>query len=124
MSDTNGTILIAEDELPLAKALAMKLESAGYTVTAVTNGSECLAELKAKKYDMLLLDLIMPETDGFAVLEELKSRGTKIPTIVLSNLGQEEDIERAKSLGAKDYFIKADTSLSAIVDMVRDKLKD
>lgn len=116
-------ILIAEDEPAIAKALELKLTHAGYQVELVINGDEALAKLDAGKYDMLLLDLIMPVKDGFGVLEGLHAKKNKTPVIVLTNLGQEEDLERAKQLGATDYFVKADTPIADVVAHVEGKLK-
>ena len=64
----------------------------------------------------------MPNKDGFAVLEELKKKGSKIPVIVTSNLSQDEDAKRAKSLGAKDYFIKSNTPIKDIISHIKDIL--
>src|SRR3989338_3862411 len=97
-------ILLAEDEQAISKVLALKLVNSGYDVTTVDNGEKALAELAKNKYDLLLLDLLMPKVDGWSVLEKLKGSNLKI--IVTSNLGQEEDIKKAKALGALDFFIK------------------
>ena len=112
-------ILIAEDEKAIAKALSLKLESAGYETKVAYNGQEAIDELKAGQYDLMFMDLIMPKTDGFSVLEQMQEQDIKVPVIVLSNLSQENDLEKAKKLGAKDYFIKSDTPLAEIVDYAR-----
>lgn len=113
------TILLVEDEMPLAHALEMKLTHEGYAITTAANGVEALAEAKKGKYDLILLDLIMPMLDGFSVLTELKDRKVKTPVIVLSNLGQEEDRVKAKQLGAVDYFVKSNTPIAEIVSRIR-----
>lgn len=115
-------ILICEDEKPLSSALNLKLSSQGYTPTIVNNGREALEKLSQNQFDLILLDLIMPEVDGFEVLEELKNKGISTPVIVLSNLGQKEDIEKAKTLGAKDFFIKSDTPIAEVVEKVKNHL--
>lgn len=112
-------ILIVEDEKSLAHALKFKLESAGYTVDVENDGASGLATIKSKKFDLVLLDLVMPKVNGFGVLEELKKIKNSTPVIVLSNLGQDTDIATAKRLGAKDFLIKSDTQLEGIVDKVR-----
>lgn len=112
-------ILVVEDEKPMAKALTLKLNHAGFEAKAAFNGEEALEELEKDQYDLMLLDLIMPRMDGFSVLEKLKEKGTKTKIVVTSNLGQEEDFNRAKELGASDYFVKSDTSLSEIVEFVK-----
>ena len=112
-------ILIAEDEKPMAKALELKLKKEGYNPKVVYNGAEALKSLESEKFSLLLMDLMMPVMDGFALLTELKEKKNNIPVIVLSNLGQEEDLRRAKKLGAKDYFIKSDTPIAKIVENVK-----
>ena len=101
----------------------MKLKNQGYQARTVNNGEEALSELQNGTYDFVLLDLIMPKLDGFAVLQGLKSRGQKIPVIVLSNLGQEEDRAKAKELGAINYFVKSNTPIAQIVEAVTSALK-
>lgn len=120
---TNETrILVAEDEPAIAKALELKLTHAGYKVELAADGEEALEKLADGKFNLLLLDLIMPKKDGFGVLEAIQSGKHKVPVIVLTNLGQEEDLERAKKLGATDYFVKADTPIAEVVSHVEDKL--
>jgi len=116
---TGKTVLIVEDERPLSHALEMKLKSCGYDTVVAVNGADALAELKKGKFALVLLDLIMPLMDGFAVLEEMKCLKLKIPVIVLSNLGQNEDQVKAKSLGAIDYFVKSNTPISEIIERVK-----
>lgn len=116
---TGKTVLIVEDEKPLSHALEMKLKNEGFVAKTVMNGEDALVLLKAGGYDLVLLDLIMPKLDGFSVLQELKDRGTKVPVIVLSNLGQEEDRTKAKELGAVNYFVKSNTPIAEIVTCVK-----
>jgi DNA-binding response OmpR family regulator len=112
-------ILIVDDEKPLAKALELKLTHEGLTAKAVFNGAEAINILKTEEFNLVLLDLVMPIDDGFKVLNDIKSLNLKTPVIVSSNLSQNEDIARAKELGAVDYFIKSDTTLSKIVEMIK-----
>lgn len=115
-------ILIVEDEKPLSHALEMKLKSQGYGTKVVTNGTDAIEELKKTKYQLVLLDLIMPVMDGFGVLTEMASHKLKVPVIVLSNLGQDEDRTKAKSLGAVDYFVKSNTPIAEILTRVKQAL--
>lgn len=115
-------ILIVEDEKPLSHALDMKLRSQGFTTKVVANGTDAIAELKKTKYHLVLLDLIMPIMDGFGVLTEMASSKLKIPVIVLSNLGQDEDRIKAKALGAVDYFVKSNTPIAEILTRVKQAL--
>lgn len=111
-------LLIVEDERPLSHALEMKLKNQGYSTKVVTNGQEAIKELRSAKYDLMLMDLIMPVMDGFAVLEEMKNSKINVPVIVLSNLGQDEDRAKTKQLGAIDYFVKSNTPIADIVERV------
>jgi len=111
-------ILIAENEKPLSHALSLKLTHEGFDVDIAQNGQECLAMAKLKKYDVVLIDLMMPIIDGFQVLESIKRFAHVPKLIVLSNLSQKEDADRVLALGASKYFIKSDVSLSQIVNEV------
>lgn len=111
-------ILLVEDEKPIAQTLELKLAKSGFEVTCAYDGMECMAYIEQEPFDLVLLDLVMPEKDGFTVLEELKNKKMRPPVIVLTNLGQEEDELRCKALGADDYFVKADTPLITIVERV------
>lgn len=113
-------ILIAEDDKFLAKAYKMKLVKQGHEVQVEGDGKLALAAAAEFKPDVILLDLIMPNMDGFTFLETIKAdeelKG--IPVIVASNLGQEEDLKKAKSLGAADYIIKSNMSLEDLIEKV------
>lgn len=119
-ASTGKTVLIVEDEKPLSHALEMKLKNQGFGTKVVTNGQDAIKELKEHKYNLVLLDLIMPVMDGFAVLEEMRSQKLKVPVIVLSNLGQDEDRAKTKSLGAVDYFVKSNTPIADILNRVKE----
>jgi DNA-binding response OmpR family regulator len=112
-------ILIVDDEKPLARALELKLTHEGMDAKAVYNGGDAIKALKSEHYNLVLLDLVMPQEDGFMVLQEIKDLNLKTSVIVSSNLSQEEDISRAKSLGAVDYFVKSDTTLADIVEKIK-----
>ncbi len=116
-------ILVADDEKPMAHALELKLTHEGYEVVTTTNGDEALEAMEKQKFNLLLLDLVMPKKDGFAVLEELKAKGNTVPIIITTNLGQEEDKERVAKLGAKNYLIKSNTPIAEIVAEVKKVLR-
>lgn len=122
MSDTVKKILVVEDDQPLAKALELKLTNDGFEPKVASDGEEALKILETAKFDLILLDLILPKVDGFTVLTQLKAKGSTIPIIVLSNLGQEADSQKAKELGALNYFVKADTSIASIIDYIKQNL--
>ena len=117
-TDVKAKILIVEDEKPLARALELKLTRAGYTAIVALNGEIALEILHKEKFGLILLDLMMPKIDGFGVLEEMQKRSDKTPVIVLTNLSQKEDEQRATSLGAKDFFVKSNTPIAEIVKKV------
>lgn len=112
-------VLIVDDEKPLLRALELKFSNAGFEVTTASDGEQALSILEKEKFNVVLLDLVMPKKDGFAVLAELKAKGKKVPVIVLSNLSQDEDIKRARELGAIDYLVKPETSIFELVTRVK-----
>lgn len=116
-------VLVVEDEKALAHALDLKLTSAGFGVTVAVDGEEALADLARGHYDIMLLDLVMPKKDGFAVLEALKAKKIEMPVIVLSNLSQVEDERKAKELGVIDFWVKADITLVEVVSRIKKLLK-
>jgi DNA-binding response OmpR family regulator len=109
-------LLLVEDDRYLRKAAAVTLRRAGYAVVTAEDGEQALAAVSETPPDLVLLDLIMPRLQGFEVLARLKADGATagIPVIVLSNLGQEGDRERALRIGALDYLVKADLSLAEL----------
>ena len=115
-------ILVADDERPLSKALELKLSRNGFQVEVANNGEEALEKIAATKFDLAILDLIMPRVDGFGVLEKLKAEGNKLPIIVISNLSQNDDITKAKSLGALEFFTKSNMPLTDIVNYIAQTL--
>jgi DNA-binding response OmpR family regulator len=119
MASESKKVLIVEDERPLSHALELKLQHEGFDVMVASNGRECLELVESNHFDVILLDLIMPDIDGFQVLTELQKQSKQPTVFVLSNLSQHEDEERVLALGAKKFFIKSDTSLTTIVDEVK-----
>ena len=115
-------LLIIEDERPLAHALELKMAHEGYETTVASTGTEGLKEALTGKYHMILLDLILPEMDGFKILQALHEKKIKTVIIVLSNLGQEEDRKKAQELGAKEYLVKSNVPLADIVHVVKSAL--
>lgn len=119
------TILIIEDDKFLRDLLTRKLIQKGYKISEAIDGEEGFKKIKEEKPDLVLLDLILPGIDGFEVLTRVKDvpELSKIPVMIISNLGQGEDIERAKKLGVIDYVVKAHFTLNEIVEKVRSILK-
>ncbi len=113
-------ILIVEDDTFLMSLLARKLSSKGYKLSIAKDGAQALEVVKTDKPDTILLDILMPNVNGFEVLEQLKaSPDTKnIQVIMLSNLGQQTDIDKALKLGASQFLVKANTSPDEIVTKI------
>ena len=109
-------ILLAEDELTLAHILKLKLTNGGFDVTVVTNGRELIGEFPRKKYHLVITDLIMPDMNCFEALEKLQAKKHHVPILVISNLGQKEDVDKAISLGATEFLIKTNVSINDIVE--------
>lgn len=125
MTDTqNKVILLAEDDRFLAKTLVNELTRDGLDVVHVHNGDQAIGALKGSKIDLVVLDLMMPQKNGFELLAEKKLDKSiaDIPVIVLSNLDQDSDREKALNLGAKAYLVKAHNSLQEIVAQVLEHL--
>ncbi len=118
-------VLIVEDDSLLLKVLSTGFIAEKFEVATVENGLEVMESAKKFKPDIILLDLIIPGIDGFAVLKQLKEDDAvkDIPVVIISNLGSEADIKATKALGADEYFIKANTELEKIVSFIKNKLK-
>ena len=119
------TILFIEDEPTLQKAVGRFLEKEGYDVKTALDGESGLDMIKKIKPNLVLLDLILPKKDGFEVLTELKQdpETANIPVIVLTNLEGSDDVERALSLGATTYLVKANYNLNEVVQRIKETLK-
>lgn len=118
------TILLTEDDVMLHTMYTQKFTKEGYEVLSAYNGAEGIKLAEENQPAIILLDIIMPKMDGFVALKKLKkNEATKdIPVILLTNLGQEEDIRKGKELGAEDYFIKANHTPQEVVDKVKEVL--
>ena len=125
MSETKKTVLIVEDDVFLMSLLKNRMESAGFSILAAKDGEEAIKILKEIKPDLILLDIILPGKSGFEVLEEMKSdpQISNAPVMIISNLGQDMDIDRGKDLGALEYFVKARSSMDDVIEKVGSFLK-
>lgn len=119
------TILIIEDDKFLRELIARKLNKESYETSEAIDGEEGIKKIKEEKPSLVLLDLILPGIDGFEVLSRMRDDPTlaQIPVIILSNLGQKEDVERGLKLGAVDYLIKAHFTPGEIIEKVKNVLK-
>jgi two-component system, OmpR family, alkaline phosphatase synthesis response regulator PhoP len=119
------TVLVAEDDKLYAEIYESKLAKEGFEVVVVGNGKEAIEKAKKLKPGLILLDLVMPVMDGFTALEILKNDpATKeIRVVVMSNLGQDSDVQRAKKLGADEYLVKASISIQELMEKIKSYLK-
>jgi PleD family two-component response regulator len=113
-------IFIIEDDAFLIKAYQIKFAKEGFDVAVATDGKEAIAMLSTIDPCPVMLDLILPGASGFEVLTAIRNdaRWKSVPVVVLSNLSQSQDMDKAKALGVTDYIIKANTRINDIVAMV------
>ena len=115
------TILLIEDEKVLANLLKQRLEKEGFNINLARDGEEALKILKNIKPDLVLLDIILPKISGFELMDILRNDPSynQAPIVIISNLGQESDIEKGQVLGAIGYFVKAKMSIEDLVKKVK-----
>ena len=114
-------VLVAEDDPSFSQILSSRLTRAGIEVVKAKDGEEALRVIRETKPDLILLDLILPgKYDGFEVLQKIQEDPTldNRPIVIISNLGQESDIQRVKQLGAVEYFVKAKTSIDDLIKKI------
>lgn len=118
-------ILLIEDDPFLSEIYMAKFEEAGFEMSLAQDGSLGLQKVKDEHPDLLILDIVMPNIDGFELLRIVKDeRETKdIPVVILSNLGEQEDVEKGLGLGASAYIIKAHYTPTEVVAKVKAILK-
>lgn len=119
-------VLVVEDDKFLGNAYKAGFEGEGLQVEIAFDGEDALAAVERFSPDVILLDILIPKIDGFEVLARLKSdQKTKhIPVIIASNLGQQQDIERGLELGASDYIVKSESSVTEILLKLKTLLKE
>jgi DNA-binding response OmpR family regulator len=120
MAGDGKDILIVEDEPFVVNVYKTKLSKEGFNVHVAEDGERGWQIAQEVKPDLILLDLILPKMNGFGVLENLKSSEElkTIPVLILSNLGQQSDIQKGLDLGAEDYLVKSDTSLKEVLEKI------
>ncbi|PJE76266.1 response regulator [Candidatus Uhrbacteria bacterium CG10_big_fil_rev_8_21_14_0_10_48_11] len=120
MAKQGKVVLIVEDDIPIAEMYAAELSLSGFTVEVANDGQAGLLAAVQKKPDIILLDILLPEMDGYDVLKKLKGdeKTRTIPVLLLSNLSQPEQIDRGKQLSAIDYLVKANHVPADIVERI------
>jgi DNA-binding response OmpR family regulator len=115
---SNSKVLLVEDEEAIAKFFELKLKSAGFDVRVVEDGLKALELAEKEKFDVMIVDVIMPKMNGYDFIKKVREKGNVVPIIVSSNLGRKEDRERAISSGANEYFVKATLSFAELILLV------
>jgi DNA-binding response OmpR family regulator len=120
MPDEKKKILLVEDDPMIVEMYKMRLEEEGFEVLITDRGSEALEWAMSRRPEVVLLDIILPEVDGFSILQNLKnSQETKdIPVLLLTNLGQESDQEKGRQMGVTDYFVKSQHTPADIIQKI------
>ncbi len=116
----NFKILIVEDDAMISGMYKTRLEQEGYIVVVAENGSQGLEVAIREKPNLILLDVMMPQIDGFSLLQELRLQESfrKTPIIMLTNLGTTEDKEKGEKFGATDYLVKANLTPAEVGEVV------
>ncbi len=120
--ETKKRILLVEDDSFLSNLLRVRFQKEGIDVVLAKDGEEAIKKMIEDSLSLVLLDLILPKKSGFEVLEQISSdpQIANVPVIIISNLGQTSDIERGKSLGAIEYFVKAKVSINDLVEKIKE----
>ena len=118
------TILIIEDDNFLQGLEATKLKKEGYNVLTASNSVEAFKVTEGTKPDLILLDLLLPDVDGFMILEKIRQNKAmeSLPVIVFSNLSEEKDVARATKLGASEFMVKSNFTLDEITKKVKEMI--
>lgn len=118
-------ILIIEDDSFLQGLEANKLRKNGYEIITASSGEEAMQKIAESGISLVLLDLLLPEFDGFNILEKIRAnKETKtLPVIVFSNLSEDKDIKKAKDLGATDFMVKSNFTLDELLEKIKTILK-
>lgn len=120
MPKTNLKVLLVEDDPTLVEMYKVKFTESGFELVVSSNGAEGLEIALKQPFDVILLDIILPGMDGFAILQAVKknAKTKSTPVVMMSNLGQEADISRGKELGADDYLVKASFTPTQVVEKI------
>ncbi len=119
-SDQKTRVLLIDDDPFILDMYVLKLKERGFAVDIASDGKTGLQKLQTFQPDVVLLDIVLPSMDGFSVLETIKKQTVARPpkVVLLTNLGQKEDIDRGMRLGADDYLIKAHFTPSEVVNKI------
>ncbi|MDI6591442.1 MAG: response regulator [Patescibacteria group bacterium] len=118
-------ILLIEDDPFLIDIYTLKLKEAGFLVEVATDGKEGLRKTSEIIPDLVVLDIVLPQIDGWEFLKKIKANEElkKIPVVILSNLGQKGEVEKGLKLGAAKYLIKAHYTPSQVIEEIKEILE-
>jgi DNA-binding response OmpR family regulator len=116
-------ILIAEDDYMISSMYKIKLEQDGFECFMADDGAAAVEEFNKNNPDIVILDIIMPQLDGFTVLKEIRKKNKDVPIIMLTNLGTDEDKKKGEEFGATDYLVKASLTPSQVSAAIKKYLK-
>jgi len=119
------TILLIEDDPFLVEIYSTKLKEVGFSVIIAVDGEEGLKKMKKKTPELLLLDIVLPNLNGWEILRDIKKddKLSNLKVVILSNLGEKEEIEKGLKLGAVRYLVKAHYTPSEVVEEIKKILK-
>lgn len=125
MTDKKIKVLLVEDDLMIVQMYKIRMENEGWVVFTTDRGSEAIKIAQTEKLDIVLLDIILPEVDGFTILKDLRSEPStkKIPVLMLTNLGQESDQNKGKEIGVDGYFIKSQHTPADVIIKIQSLIK-
>lgn len=127
MAENQTKLLIVEDDVTMREIMVHKMSASGFTVVEAGDGKQAIATWKKEKPDIVLLDLMLPEMDGFQILETIRKdpdqQVANSSVIVLSNLFGKEEIQKAKELSIDDYMVKAYYTTEEILARLKEVLK-
>jgi DNA-binding response OmpR family regulator len=125
MAEGVKKVMLIEDDKFLSSLLRARLEKDGVTVIQMFDGENAIQCLSEERPDLVVLDLIMPKINGFEVLKSLSMTPgiDQTPVIIVSNLAQDSDIEKARQLGAKAYFVKVKISIDDLIGKIENLVK-
>jgi len=114
-------ILLVEDDPFLIDIYSTKFKESKFIIDVAQDGDKCFEKLSEKSFDMVILDIVLPHIDGWGILKRIKedSKHQSLPVVILSNLGQKEEVEKGLNLGAIKYLIKAHYTPSQVVEEIK-----
>ena len=125
MAEAAKKVMLIEDDRFLSSLVKARLEKDGLTVIQSFDGDDAIRRLPEERPDLVILDLVMPKTNGFEVLKAISLMPglDRTPVVIVSNLAQDSDIEKAQQLGAKAYFVKVKISIDDLIGKIEDLVK-